>query len=263
MNSITTGVLTPAQYGLLINWGCSKLDVKTTFGQVLLNPPSAVANAACKLRTFKLFKEKGVPHPKWWTKEDVAKAERKESILVARTTTRGSGGEGIVIIRPGDKVVEAPLYTQYIRKDSEYRIHVVRDEIVLIQQKRKEKEAEQTADQKLIRNYDNGWIFAANDVGFTSNEQKESCKAAAIASVRALGLDFGAVDLVVGRRDGNPYVLEVNTAPGLQSPTLLEGYANAFSAIAKGIKYNEPASKDEVGRARHIPRRADGKRARV
>lgn len=256
----------PAPYGLLLNWGCSTLEVKPKNGQVLLNPPEAVANAKCKLRTFRLFRDKGVPHPQFWTKEDVKEAERKSTILVARTTTRGSGGEGIVIIRPGDKVVDAPLYTKYIRKNAEYRIHVVRDEIVLIQQKRKENDAEQTEDQKLIRNYENGWIFAANNVEFISDEQKENCKKAAVASVRSLGLDFGAVDLVVGLRDGLPYVLEVNTAPGLQSPTLLEGYSKVFSTIAQGIKYNYESprgSKEQVVRPHHIPRRKVNVRARV
>lgn len=252
-----------APYGLLLNWGCSKLEAKAGAGQVLLNPPEAVANAKCKLRTFQLFKEKGVPHPQFWTKADVAKADRKETILVARTTTRGSGGDGIVIIRPGDKVVDAPLYTKYIRKNAEYRIHVVRDEVVLIQQKRKEDGAEQTEDQKLIRNYENGWIFAANDVGFTTDEQKENCKRAAVASVRSLGLDFGAVDLVVGKRDQLPYVLEVNTAPGLQSPTLLEGYAKHFSSIAQGISYNESTGTNKVVRPHHVPRREADVRARV
>lgn len=264
MNSFTTGVLTPAPYGLLINWGCSKLEVKTLPGQVLLNPPNAVANAACKLRTFKRFTEGNVPCPEFWTKDTIAKAVRKDTILVARTTTRGSGGEGIVIIRPGDAIVDAPLYTKYVRKNAEYRIHVVRDNVVMIQQKRREEGAEQTEDQKLIRNYANGWIFAANNVEFVSDEQRENCKNAAVLAVRSLGLDFGAVDLVVERRNNLPYVLEVNTAPGLQSPTLLEGYAKAFSAIAKGISYNyEPVSKHELGRARHVPRRNDGIRAHV
>lgn len=40
----------------------------------------------------------------------------------------------------------------------------------------------------------------------------------ALAAVKALGLDFGAVDIIEGQDDGFR-VLEVNTAPGVESPT--------------------------------------------
>jgi glutathione synthase/RimK-type ligase-like ATP-grasp enzyme len=46
---------------------------------------------------------------------------------------------------------------------------------------------------------------------------------AAVKAVEALGLDFGAVDLVVDHQ-GLEYVLEVNTAPAC-SPKTLQAYA--------------------------------------
>jgi D-alanine-D-alanine ligase-like ATP-grasp enzyme len=47
-----------------------------------------------------------------------------------------------------------------------------------------------------------------------------------ISAVNTLGLDFGAVDLIVAK-DGRVYVLEVNTAPGIEGITL-EKYVKAF-----------------------------------
>lgn len=41
----------------------------------------------------------------------------------------------------------------------------------------------------------------------------------AIKAVNALGLDFGAVDIVTEKNTGIPYVLEVNTAPGNEGTT--------------------------------------------
>jgi glutathione synthase/RimK-type ligase-like ATP-grasp enzyme len=51
-----------------------------------------------------------------------------------------------------------------------------------------------------------------------------------LAAVSALGLDFGAVDIIWNEREDKCYVLEVNTAPGLQGSTL-ENYANAIMEV--------------------------------
>jgi hypothetical protein len=62
----------------------------------------------------------------------------------------------------------------------------------------------------------------------------------AIKAVQALGLDFGAVDVVFA--DGKASVLEVNSAPGLKGQTLVS-YANAVR------KYmGMPALTDDVTR---------------
>lgn len=95
--------------------------------------------------------------------------------------------------------------------------------VICVQQKRKESEAEQTADQKLIRNRSNGWVFTRNDI----DPLPQDALTQAVNAVAALGLDFGAVDLVIGRDDELAYVLEVNTAPGLEGTTV-QDYANGF-----------------------------------
>lgn len=263
MNSIKTGGSSLPLYGLLVNWGCSQLPVTPLTGQVVLNKPEAVANAKCKLNTFELFKQHGVPHPEFWTPQTVDKAARNKNIIIARTTTRGSGGEGIVVVRQGDTLPKAPLYTQYIRKSAEYRIHVLHDKVLMIQQKRRDSEAEQDENQKLIRNHDNGWVFAVNNVEFRNDEQKTSCERAAIAAVRSLGLDFGAVDLVVGKSDSKPYVLEVNTAPGIESPTLLASYTEALNNFAGTINYVRPKRLAVGGTHSQTERRRTGSRVQL
>jgi len=50
----------------------------------------------------------------------------------------------------------------------------------------------------------------------------------ALAAVSALGLDFGAVDIIYNEHENQYYVLEVNTAPGLEGTTV-EKYAEAFA----------------------------------
>lgn len=248
---------TLARYGLLVNWGCSTLPISLTAGQVVLNPQDAVRKAKDKLISFVEFRKAGVPCPPFWDKQQKDSVPRKD-IIIARLTTRGSGGEGIVVVRPEDSLPDAPLYTQYIRKVAEYRAHVVRGQVVALQQKRRDSEAEQTADQKLIRNYDNGWVFAINNVEFVNDDQKKNVVDAAISACAALGLDFGAVDLVTCRKTGQAYVLEVNTAPGIESPTLLDAYTKALTSIQGDIKYDVPAQRNRIAsgarRARSVGR---------
>jgi len=52
---------------------------------------------------------------------------------------------------------------------------------------------------------------------------------AAVSAVEALGLTFGAVDLIVGD-DGHTYILEVNTAPAC-SPRTAREYVNAVVVL--------------------------------
>ena len=72
-----------------------------------------------------------------------------------------------------------------------------------------------------IRNHGNGWIFARGGV-----EIQDEVKEVAIKAVSALGLDFGAVDIVITPQ-GVGKILEINTAPGLEGTTL-ESYKNAI-----------------------------------
>lgn len=208
----------PRQYRHIINWGNSTpLEVRP--GVKLYNNPAAIAATANKLRSFEELQENGVRVPEFTqTKEDTA-----EGMWLARTTLVGSGGVGIVVLRQGDPRVDAPLYTKYVRKREEYRAHVVNNEVIFVQQKKRRLEAEQTRDQALIRNHDNGWIFAVQDIVLSEEAKRE-----AVRAVTALQLDFGAVDIIIGRDDGLPYVLEINTAPGITSPSLMEAYEKAF-----------------------------------
>jgi carbamoylphosphate synthase large subunit len=229
VNALRQGVRSLPRYDVLLNWGCSTMPIAPTDTQKVLNKPEAVAAAKDKLVSFKKFREHNVRCPDFWDNPWDAPAN---IILFGRETVTGSGGKGIVVMRPGDYRKEGlPLYTQYIPKEHEYRLHVVGDEVILIQQKRKENDVQQTKDQRLIRNRDNGWVFAVNNVTFFTEDHRAAAEKAAVEAVKALGLDFGAVDLVMHRDNGMPYVLEVNTAPGLESPTLIEKYATKFKEV--------------------------------
>jgi hypothetical protein len=100
----------------------------------------------------------------------------------------------------------APLYTKYIPKKKEYRVHVIDNEVLLIQEKRKRRGQE--ADAK-VRSHANGWVFCFNDIVVP-----EDLCLVALAAVEAVG-HGGAVDIVWNERVGKCFALEVNSAPGL------------------------------------------------
>lgn len=156
-----------------------------------------------------------VPTPDFTTEGGVASQWLAEGHkVVVRHTLRGHGGAGIQILTPGEPVPAAPLYTKYIPKDGEWRIHATRSGVFHVQKKRRRAGVEASP---LVRNLANGWVFTIQDA------TPPSCVAeAGAAAVRALGLDFGAADVIYNRRLDRAYVLEVNTAPGLEGTTLVK-----------------------------------------
>lgn len=208
----------PRQYRAVVNWGNpSPLEVGDHVR--IVNKPQSCSSAINKLSAMSTMQAEGVRVPEF-TREP---PEEARGIWLARTSLTGSGGAGIKVVRRGDAFPAAPLYVKYVPKLEEWRVHVAFGKGILAQKKLRQSNNEQTADQKLIRNHDNGWVFAPRTLDADQSLMDEAIKA-----VSALGLDFGAVDIVVGKDDGLPYVLEVNTAPGIESPTVKAAYEEAF-----------------------------------
>ncbi len=212
--------------GSIINWGNSAFYRDMTYEVDLFNHPDAVAKAVNKLEAFKAL-DGHCPIPEW-TESAVGALEwlvRDHTAVVARTKLTGHSGEGIVITDPlnpaQEPLPDAPLYTKYIKKIQEYRLHVFRDKVFFIQRKARNKEIPDEQVNWKIRNHANGFIFAHQDV-----DVPEGAKQYAIAAVRALGLDFGAVDIICTKQL-EWFVLEVNTACGLEGTTL-EKYTEIF-----------------------------------
>lgn len=211
------------QYRYLLNWGNSN-PITVSHNVAIINYPEAVANAINKIKAFQLWAgAEGVNTPISYVDKESVDSSR---IILARTNITGSSGSGIVVVRPTDPMPDAPLYVEYIPKLVEYRVHVVNNEVIFVQQKKRDSEAEQDKDQKLIRSYNNGWVFCPIEL----DEVAEEVKDVGIRAVAGLGLHFGACDIVVHRDTSVPYVLECNTAPGITSPTLLAAYKEAFES---------------------------------
>lgn len=107
----------------------------------------------------------------------------------------------------------ATHFLEFIPDAREFRVHIVNGKSIKIAEK---------LGGGNRRNFNHGAYFAYPDF-----DHKKSLRRVAKQAVMSLGLDFGAVDLLY--KDGQFYVLEVNTAPALTSASdVLERYVTAF-----------------------------------
>ena len=216
------GRFVPRASDWILNWGNSSSNDRLSSHSRILNSPNAVARASNKLITFNTLAEKGIEHVQYTSNKQVVQNWLDQGrIVFARTFISGRGGIGIVVMRDGQAIPEAKLYTLYQRKDQEFRVHVFRGKVIDVSEKRRVREFEQSDDQKLIRNHDNGWVFCRDDI-----DEPANLRNLAVQTVSSLALDFGAVDVISER--GSCYVLEVNTAPGLEGQTVVN-YVNALA----------------------------------
>jgi glutathione synthase/RimK-type ligase-like ATP-grasp enzyme len=207
-------------FAINISWGNQTKGPGTQ-----INKPIAVHCAADKLVTFSFLSKEGVSHVPYTTSKEVAQGWSKEGKTVFARTVQGQSGSGITIVAPGESMPSMPLYTQYVKKRKEFRVHVVNGVAIDVQQKKKKNGVEANS---MIFNHDNGYAFCHNDV-----IEPDELRPLGIAAVKAVGLDFGAVDIIWNESQNKCYVLEVNTAPGLCDSTCAK-YVAAFTQLAKG-----------------------------
>jgi glutathione synthase/RimK-type ligase-like ATP-grasp enzyme len=207
---------------LIINWGGRDCPFA---GRGVANQPDAIEPAANKLTCFNLMRDAGVSIPRYWTrKEDIP---NDAFPVMCRTKLQAHSGEGIVVAERRDQLVNAPLYTQYVKKKHEYRVHALRKpgagtQSIIIQRKAKRHDREDA--DFMVRNLANGFVYVIDGM-VPKIVVDEAHKA-----LESTGLAFGAVDVIYNENQNKAYVLEINTAPGLEDRTA-EAYAKTFKEI--------------------------------
>lgn len=179
--------------------------------------------ATNKIATLKTLKDAGITTVPWTT--DPTTITKDWATIVARATLSGHSGEGITIHEFGTTLPNVPLYTKYIKKTHECRIHVFNGTVIDAQIKRKVRDVEEA--NTFIRNIHTGWVYCREDYNPT-----DECKQVAISAVTALRLNFGAVDIIYNQHYNTYYILEVNTAPGLTGTTL-QNYIKEIINVCK------------------------------
>lgn len=230
-----------AEKSLIIRWG----NIRDGWiGDTAINTQQAVALAGNKFKSLQVLAKAGVPVP-----TNYRNPIEMDGIQLGRAF-RHSRGTDIVIFDDKDTPGGCDYYTEYIEPHKEYRIHVMGGKILFAQKKyfREElfhilcdefygndktlPEMQKFVEEKdIIRNNEHGWGFHdMNDV----NAVPEVVRNASICAVDALGLDFGAVD-VISVKNGEKgslgaFVLEINTAPGLRDRNLIK-YAEGLKCL--------------------------------
>jgi hypothetical protein len=205
---------------------------------IILNPPEAVSKAISKRLSHENFRTNQIPGLDLTTDRATATKWVQEGSGVLCRRDGLSGGAGIVFVSKGSQSVpEADFYTKYFPKTHEYRAHVFRGRLIDLTQKRlqngmvKGEDSESVA--RIVRSLDNGWIHAHTFE--VSRAVRKTIEEVAISALAALGLDFGAVDILAKYPKGDltkqPIfaVCEVNTAPGLANEQTLAAYVQAIT----------------------------------
>ena len=207
-----SGTYVPRRPTTYINWGCSSAPTWTRQPINCVNQFDKVAVAGNKLLTFQTLAGKaGIIIPEFTHERDIASSW--EATIVARSILTGHSGVGISICNVGEDIPNAPLYVKYIKKQKEFRVHVIFGQVVDVQQKKKREGFENANFQ--VRNHANGWVYCRENI-----TEPTGLREAAVRTIEELGLDFGAVDIIWNERQNQVYVLEVNTAPGLEGTSV-------------------------------------------
>lgn len=189
---------------------------------IVYNKSKAIDRASDKAISRVIFHESGVATPKLFHYEDYLNNTITYPVI-ARPPKHCKGMNFVVLNTPDDFIEHYAMnheyrwyYSEFIDKDAEYRVHCAHGKVLGVMQKPKGE--------------GHAWNRAVNHDPFVRVKQVDynyNVCIEALKAVTALGLDFGGVDVIT--KDGKAYVLEVNTAPTINSSQYISAqYAKYF-----------------------------------
>jgi hypothetical protein len=163
-----------------------------------------------KIAQYRWFREHDVPALEFTTSQEEANKWAKKTTVFARKTISGSEGRGIVIVETGGSCPLAPVYTKYQKKKKEFRVHIFQDRVVSVVEKRKRGDYTGNGDPR-VRNTVNGFVFCHNDV-----VEPAGIRELALLAAQVTPSDFKGVDIGFNEQLNKLFVIEVNSAPGIE-----------------------------------------------
>lgn len=261
------GTTRPQNKKIVIGWGTKTKEDVALEGTVL-NHPNNIRKARNKLEALKVMHAAiggGIANFCDADQVNAKLANGQLTLPLVGRTKYHQSGKGFWLCLTDAHIKSAiadgaQYFQNYIDIDTEYRLHVCCGEVIYAVKKvenateagwvaqRKEKIMdyarknnwnvndatldkilkilfkEVTIPDRIVRSNRRGWKFSSIKL----ENVKDNLKNIACDAVKALGLDFGAVDCALDG-NGSAWVIEVNTGPGLQG-TALEKWAEALKA---------------------------------
>jgi len=257
----------PKSASLIIGWGAKTKDSVNLGKTPVLNHPDNIRTNRNKLAALDVMQDAGVKVPKYVPIGSAAAALDNNNLalpVIARKKYH-QGGKGFWLCPTKTNVLKAAdqgagYVQELVEVKTEFRLHVFGDKVIYAV-KKVERSPEELRNAYVRKNLEKmknlaekkGEAFDENTATFMLERQAQQLDGAdptlknnigwkfskitkidknlekeAIKSVSALGLQFGAVDCVIDIK-GKPWIIEVNTGPGLEE-TPFKAYVAAFDA---------------------------------
>lgn len=179
-----------------------------------------------KIAQYKWFTAQGIPALEFTTKQDEAWAWTNTGhVVFGRKLLTASCGKGIVVFEPGivnHAMSGCPVYTKYKKKKREFRVHVFKDKVVRVVEKKLRSGWDGPRESK-IRNLANGYVFCSCE------NEPSGIRELAVHAAKVVGSDFKGVDIGYNEKNNELFVIEVNSAPGIEGQNI-QAYVNAILA---------------------------------
>ena len=139
--------------------------------------------------------------------------------MFGRKLLNASCGKGIYVFDPDDdgafhEVDLCPVYTKYKPKKREFRVHIFKDKVVTIVEKKRKSDYQGDKKDAKIRNLEHGYIFAQQiDL---SDALRKRIETLSLAAGQVCQSDFKGVDVAYNEKLDDVFVIEVNSAPGIE-----------------------------------------------
>src|SRR5208283_5256283 len=219
---VTRDAKDPLGWDATLRWGISYHGKKPAL--------NAKVNAFNKMEALQEFAAEGIAAPgvlpvKWFH----LLLEKDFPVLARRITH--SKGKDIIVCKDAFAAELAAevsdFFTPWIPTQTEYRVWVFRGRVLSVYEKVFKGEGEYTG---YARNHRFGFKFEKRD----DLREHNPLTFPAIKATRVLDMDFGAVDILLGK-DGIYYVLEINSMPHIDSVERSSGIRLA-AAVSKWVE---------------------------
>jgi glutathione synthase/RimK-type ligase-like ATP-grasp enzyme len=172
-------------------------------------------NCKDKLSQYIWFSQQGINSLEFTTRKEEANSWLEEGhTVVARRLLRSSEGKGISVVEKNQTFLlpYAPVYTKYRKKKKEFRIHIFKDKVIHVLEKRKKIGVEHDS---RIRNTANGYVFCSSNV-----IEPAGIRELALQASKVTNSDFKGVDIGWNEKKDELFVIEVNSAPGIEGSNI-------------------------------------------